>query len=166
MKYLFLSILVVVLLLSGYVSADWSIADPSIPGNQAYIKSVEEQGYWNFEWDPTNPISAAIYCCQWEMVHGANMKYWNALNSASSSNSSSSSSGSSSVETKSYCPACGGDDDFKNALTDSELQALSDEMMAKKPWLKEGKPKGSSVNSNIKNNTSSAIFSFTEPVKV
>jgi len=166
MKYVLSAIMVIILLLSGFASADWSIADPSIPGNAAYIEEVEKEGYWNFEWDPTNPISAAMYCCWWEMVHGkATKKYYDAIYGASSENDVTSDTSSSSVETKSYCPACDIDESFDSFSTDQELQALSDELMATKPWLKEGKKGTLSEDLIQRNNSTKEIFSFTSPVK-
>jgi hypothetical protein len=167
MNFLLPVFLISCLLISGFATADWSIADPSDSGNTAYIEEVEEQGYWNFEWDPTNPISAAMYCCWWEMVHGtATKKYSDALNSASSGDSSSSDSTSSSVETKSYCPACDIDESFDSFSADPEVQELSDQLMATKPWLKEGKTGITSQNNIKTNNSSTKIFSFSKPVKV
>lgn len=151
---------IILLAFTGITVADWSIAEPT-EGNAAYIKSIEAQGYWNFEWDPTNPISAAMYCCQWEMVHGANMKYWNALSNSSSSSSSSSGS-SSSVETESYCPACAIDEDFAELEEYPSAQSLSDELMDTKPWLKETK----NSNTGSKNETNTSIMSFSDPVKI
>ena len=96
-------------------SAAWSIPfmDPS---------TENYNGYWQFEYDPNNMFTAAMYCCQWEMVHGHLSKY--SLDNESSSTSSGSSS--SSVETKSYCPACHVDDEYAPLEVDPELEELSD----------------------------------------
>lgn len=56
-------ILITLFFFSGFATADWSIPDPndkSKPATGEYLKSIESQGYWQFEYDPTNPISAAI----------------------------------------------------------------------------------------------------------
>ena len=137
------------------VSAAWSVtSDPSVKNYN---------GYWNFEWDPDNPISAAMYCCWWEMVHGHLSKYSDAIY-GNSTDSSSSSSGSS-VETKSYCPACHVDDSFATLEVEPELQALHDELMETKPWLKEGENKNSGSESSS-NNTTAAVMFFSEPTKI
>jgi len=154
-------ILITLFFFSGFATADWSIADPSDSGNAAYIKSIESQGYWNFEYDPTNPISAAMYCCWWEMVYGNQKKYFDAMNGVTSTESDSSSD--SSIETKSYCPACHIDDSFATLEVEPELQSLSDELMQTKPWLKEGKDKKPVPKVN---NTTTAVLSFSEPVKI
>ena len=155
--------LVLSLTMVGNVMAAWSIADPSVPGNRAYIDSIEKQGYWNFPYDPKNPISAAMYCCWWELIYGYNKKYFDALNGASSDTTGAASG--SSVETQSYCPSCG-IDDIRGFSVDPELQALSDELMLTKPWLREGKSKESTEENPADNSSKASIFSFGDPVKV
>lgn len=157
-------ILIILFFFSGFAAADWSIPDPndkSKPATGEYLKSIESQGYWQFEYDPTNPISAAMYCCWWEMVYGNQKKYFDAMNGVTSTESDSSSD--SSIETKSYCPACHIDDSFATLEVEPELQSLSDELMQTKPWLKEGKDKKSVPKVN---NTTTAVLSFSEPVKI
>ncbi len=138
------------------VSAAWSIphVSPDTPN---------WNGYWQFEYDPNDPISAAMYCCWWEMVHGHLSKYSDAMNEETTDGTSSSSG--SSVETKSYCPACHIDDSFATLEVEPELQALHDELMETKPWLKEGKNKNSGSDSSS-NNTTSAVMFFSEPTKI
>lgn len=157
-------ILIILFFFSGFAAADWSIPDPndkSKPATGEYLKSIESQGYWQFEYDPTNPISAAMYCCWWEMVYGNQKKYFDALSGETTDDTSSSSD--SSIETKSYCPACHIDDSFATLEVDPELQSLSDELMQTKPWLKEGKDKNPVPKVN---NTTTAVLSFSEPVKI
>ncbi|QXO94796.1 hypothetical protein KSK55_16060 [Methanospirillum purgamenti] len=157
-------ILITLFFFSGFATADWSIPDPndkSKPATGEYLKSIESQGYWQFEYDPTNPISAAMYCCWWEMVYGNQKKYFDAMNGVTSTESDSSSD--SSIETKSYCPACHIDDSFATLEVEPELQSLSDELMQTKPWLKEGKDKNPVRKVN---NTTTAVLSFSEPVKI
>ena len=153
--FLFISILMVTaFFICTPVSAAWSIphVSPDTPN---------WNGYWQFEYDPNNPISAAMYCCWWEMVHGHLSKYSDAL-SGNGTTGSTSSSGSS-VETKSYCPACHVDDSFATLEVDPELQALHDEFMQTKPWLKEGKKNTDTIESN---NSSGAVMFFSEPTKI
>lgn len=156
-------IIILLFLFTGLVSADWSIADPSVPGNAAYIKSIEGQGYWNFEWDPTNPISAAMYCCWWEMVYGNQKKYFDAINGETSDGSNTPSG--TSIETKSYCPVCHVDDSFATLEVEPDLQVLSDELMETKPWLKEGKKANTELTVN-NTTTNKVIMSFSDPVKI
>jgi hypothetical protein len=137
------------------VHAAWSIPDVS-PSVQNW------NGYWQFEYDPNNPISAAMYCCWWEMVHGHLSKYSDALSGNSTGESTSSGT---SVETKSYCPACHVDDTFATLEVDPELEALHNELMQTKPWLKEGKNKNT-FSESPSNNTSTKVMFFSEPTKI
>ena len=129
----------------------WSICDENAhPGCAA---DAESQGYWNFAYDDAAPYATAgLMCCWWERWYKwshypkTTESSANTLNlgssdgvSTSGATSSSGSSGSTSsaqVETKSFCPSCCSmcDDEDTGAM-----QARSDAMMAKKPWLTEGK---------------------------
>ena len=136
-------------------------ADLSIPHMPASTQNWN--GYWQFEWDPNNPISAAMYCCWWEMVHGHLSKYSDALNGETSDGSSTPSG--TPIETKSYCPACHVDDSFAKLEVDPDLQHLSDELMQTKPWLKEGKKTNAKLSAN-NTTTNKATMSFSDPVKI
>lgn len=163
MKVRYALLFISLLFISGFSVADWSIAEPT-DANAEYIKSIEKLGYWNFEWDPTNPISAAMPCCWWEMVYGNQKKYFDAITGETSDSSTSGSS--SSIETKSYCPACGVDDDFATLESEPELMDLSEEMMETKPWLKEGKTSTDDNIQEINNTTKASIMTFSDPVKI
>ncbi|NLV28503.1 MAG: hypothetical protein GXY48_15350 [Methanomicrobiales archaeon] len=167
MKTTFPLIFIALLFLCGLSQAAWSIPDPnnpSKPASGAYLDSILSQGYWQFEYDPTNPVSAAMYCCWWEMIYGNQKKYYDALSGYSSDSSSSGSS--SSIETKSYCPACHFDDEFATLEVEPELKELSDELMETKPWLKEGKNNIKTESTTANNTTPASVMTFSEPVKI
>ncbi len=156
-RYLFLGFLIILCIFIGTANAKWSIAEPTAE-NAAYIKSIEEKGYWNFEYDEAAPYTTAgMMCCWWERWYKwQKFSQWkgqqNTMNLGSSDSIDTKSylpesqlvetksfqtdSGESSSSDEEYCPSCCStcDDD-----TPAELQARSDVIMAKKPWLTEGK---------------------------
>lgn len=148
-RYLVLAALVVIMILIGSVAAKtvWSICDEAAnPGCADYAKS---QGYWNFQYDDAAPYTTAgLYCCWWERWYKwqkfSQWKGENTLNLGSEDNTGAglsaagSSAASAQVETESFCPSCCAtcDDDAPG-----ELEARSAAIMAKKPWLTEGKNK-------------------------
>ncbi|OQB37841.1 MAG: hypothetical protein BWY05_00650 [Euryarchaeota archaeon ADurb.Bin165] len=137
-------------------SAAWSI--PHMPPS-----TKNWNGYWQFEYDPENPVSAAMYCCWWEMVHGHLSKYSDALSGKDIELTGSPAW--ESASTKSYCPACYVDDSFATLEVDPELMAIHDELMQTKPWLKEGKEKKSDSQTQSGNSSAGVMF-FSEPKKI
>lgn len=148
-RYLVLAALVVIMILVGSVTAKWSICDP----NDKYCQDVTlpyatAQGYWNFEYDEAAPYTTAgLYCCWWERWYKwqkySQWKGENTLNLGSDDNKLSGfgtpeSTPVPEVKTESFCPSCCAtcDDDAPG-----ELEARSAAIMAKKPWLTEGKTK-------------------------
>lgn len=166
MKKQIILLFITFICLCGYAEAAWSIPDPSdssgeTPATGAYLDSVLQQGYWQFEYDKNDPSSAAMPCCWWEMVYGNLHKYYAAAENASSDSSSSSSS----VETKSYCPACHVDDEYATLEAEPDLQDLKKELMETKPWLNEEKTTNKTKNTSTYQKTSTSVMSFSEPVK-
>lgn len=166
-RYLLLAALVIIMILVGIVAAKtvWSICDPSDATCAAVtLPYATSQGYWNYQYDDAAPFTTAgLYCCWWERWYKwQKFSQWkgeqNTLNLGSSDDVLGSSIQTESflpesnmVETKSfksdtgdeeqvsqedYCPSCCStcDDD-----TSAKLQARSDAIMAKKPWITEGK---------------------------
>ncbi|WP_146201213.1 hypothetical protein [Methanospirillum lacunae] len=152
---------IILLLIASQVAAKtvWSIADPSDPKNSALISEAESKGYWNFAYDDAAPfVTAGLYCCWWERWYKWNkFSEWkdaqaNTLNLGKSVDTKSFTPGSvGSSEVKAsptltqiqpedgYCPSCCSICDDDTAM---DLQARSDAIMAKKPWLTEGKNTG------------------------
>nr|WP_319538392.1 hypothetical protein [uncultured Methanospirillum sp.] len=194
-RYLFIITVIstiILLLIVGQVAAKtvWSIADPSNSNNAALISDAESKGYWNFAYDDAAPfVTAGLYCCWWERWYKWNkFSQWkdaNTMNLGSSDYSPT-------VDTKSftpgtvgtsevkasptltqiqpedgYCPSCCSICDDQTAM---ELQAKSDVIMAKKPWLTEGKNKGTTSASttttggSVKASPTVAQMSFSEAV--
>jgi hypothetical protein len=151
-RYQVLIALFIIMVLVGLVAAKsvWSIADPNDPANAGIISDAESQGYWNFQYDDAAPFTTAgLYCCWWERWYKWQKfdKIGNTLNLGSSDDIGASSlgdAGSASsysgaeVETKSYCPSCCSTCDDEDPAA---LKARSDAILAKKPWLTEGKTK-------------------------
>lgn len=173
-RYLLLAALAITMILVGMVVAKpvWSICDPSDPTCAAVtLPYATSQGYWNYQYDDAAPFTTAgLYCCWWERWYKwQKFSQWkgeqNTLNIGSSDDVLGSAIQTESylpesnmVETKSfksntsgveqvsqddYCPSCCStcDDD-----TSAKLQARSDAIMAKKPWLTEGKKVSGSLD--------------------
>lgn len=162
MKFRYLIILIVLSIsIIGFVVAKpvWSICDET--ANPGCAEDAKSQGYWNFQYDDAAPFTTAgLYCCWWERWYkwqrfGILQNQGNSMNlgssdssslsSASNSNSDSTSNSASgtsaqeqSVETKSFCPSCCANCDDEDM---SVVQEKASEIMAKKPWLTEGKSK-------------------------
>jgi len=171
---------IILLLIAGQAAAKtvWSIADPSDPDNADLISDAESKGYWNFAYDDAAPfVTAGLYCCWWERWYKWNkFSQWkeaqsNTLNLGSSDSSLSTvqtesftpgSVGSSEVQASptlsqiqpedGYCPSCCSICDDDTAMA---LQARSDAIMAKKPWLTEGKNTGASSTGGSATTTAS-----------
>ena len=154
--HIFSILIVVAVCIITPVNAAWSIPHMS-PDTKNW------NGYWQFEYDPNNPVSAAMYCCWWELVHGHLSKYSDALSGESYELTGSS--GGEYAEAKSYCPACYIDDSFATLEVEPELQAIHDELILTKPWLKEGKDDESETDSES-GNSSPAVMFFSEPKKI
>lgn len=139
-RYLILAVLLIILVTVGPVTAKWvwSIADPSNPANAGIISHAESQGYWNFQYDDAAPFTTAgLYCCWWERWY--KWQRFSTLNGETSFGTEDDETGlgsSASVETESYCPSCCATCDDSDPAA---LKARSDAIMAKKPWLTEGK---------------------------
>lgn len=141
-RNLIIAVLIVIMAIVGLTSAKtvWSIADPSNPANAGLISDAQSQGYWNFEYDDAAPYTTAgLYCCWWERWYKwqkfSQWKGETTMNLATSEADSEDTSASA-VETKSYCPSCCATCDDESP---ADLKARSDAIMAKKPWLTEGK---------------------------
>ncbi|MDD1728028.1 MAG: hypothetical protein LUQ50_03030 [Methanospirillum sp.] len=162
-------IIVGVLLIVGPATAKtaWSIREPT-DENKAFIEEKEAEGFWNFAYDDAAPYTTAgLYCCWWERWYKwQKFSTWKS-NAANTMNLGSSES---IVDTKSftpetataakvaasptltqiqpedgYCPSCCSICDDETAM---ELQAKSDAIMAKKPWLTEGKNKATTQSTS------------------
>ena len=151
-RNLIIAVLFIIMIVVGTVGAKmvWSICDTAAsPGCADY---AESQGYWNFQYDDAAPYTTAgLYCCWWERWYKwQKFSDWkgeqNTLNLGSSDDALSVETKSwnptdntittTSKKTESYCPSCCATCDDEDP---SALQARSDAMMAKKPWLTEGK---------------------------
>lgn len=174
-RYLMIVIVIstiILLLIASQVAAKtvWSIADPSDPKNSALISEAESKGYWNFAYDDAAPfVTAGLYCCWWERWYKWN-KFSQWKNANTMNLGSSDSSTLSTVNTKSFTPGSVGSSDVKASPTLTQiqpedgycpsccsicdddtamdLQARSDAIMAKKPWLTEGKNTGTTSTSS------------------
>lgn len=145
-RYLILAAVIFIFVI-GPVAATyvWSICDEE--KNPGCADEAEAKGYWNFQYDDAAPYTTAgLYCCWWERWYKwQKFSTWkgeqNTLNLGSDENTGSiasteSQDTESEVETKSYCPSCCSTCDDSDP---SALKARSDAIMAKKPWLTEGK---------------------------
>jgi len=180
-RYLVL-ILFVIMAIVGLAVAKpvWSICDEE--ANPGCADAAKSQGYWNFQYDDAAPYTTAgLYCCWWERWYKwQKFSIWqnqeNSMNLGSSDSigtgsGSSSSTGSDSdssatgaaVETKSFCPSCCAtcDDEDMGAL-----EERSAAIMAKKPWLTEGREKKPAVVSSGSGDETQipAVMNFTEAV--
>jgi hypothetical protein len=146
----------------------WSICDES--ANPGCADAAKSQGYWNFQYDDAAPYTTAgLYCCWWERWHkwqrfGTFQGQSNTMNlgtsdssslstAAKSGSTSGTSSADASVETKSYCPSCCGNCDDEDM---SAVQAKAEAIMAKKPWLTEGKTKAPVSQNSVSDDLPSA----------
>lgn len=141
-RNLIIAVLIVIMVIVGLTSAKtvWSICDES--ANPGCADEAESMGYWNFQYDDAAPYTTAgLYCCWWERWYKwQKFSQWKGettmnLGTDEEINSEEDLS-STAVETKSYCPSCCATCDDENP---AELKARSDAIMAKKPWLTEGK---------------------------
>ena len=168
-RNLFLAALIIIIIFIVPVAAtwQWSICDEA--ASPGCADSAKAQGFWNFRYDDAAPYTTAgLYCCWWERWYKwQKFSTWN-QNTNTMNLGSSDGIPSPQVETESftpasaaetsqetapvkasptltqiqpedgYCPSCCSicDDD-----TASALQTRSDMIMAKKPWLTEGKSK-------------------------
>lgn len=152
-------------LLAQPVLGAWSIADPNDPANADLIAWAEKQGYWNFQYDENSPrISAGLYCCWWERWYNKYEKKGVSTESASEIADELSSDSVKSVETEAYCPSCCDTcDEYTRPGIDPDLQARSDIMMAKKPWLEESgiDDNGEEETTNTANTASPKVASMT-----
>lgn len=153
-RNLIFAVLIIIMMLVGYVAAKevWSICDEE--ANPGCADDAKSQGFWNFKYDDAAPYTTAgLYCCWWErwykwqkfstwkgeqntMNLGSDEEITSDTDTTDSNLDLESKTSSSEVETKSFCPSCCStcDDEDPGAL-----KARSDAIMAKKPWLTEGK---------------------------
>ncbi|WP_319580073.1 hypothetical protein [uncultured Methanospirillum sp.] len=193
-RYLFLIAVIstiILLLIVGPAAAKtvWSICDES--ANPGCADDAKSKGYWNFAYDDAAPfVTAGLYCCWWERWYKWNkFSQWKDANTMNLGSSDNSLNG---VQTKSYTPGTVGSSEVKASptltqiqpedgycpsccsicddQTAMELQAKSDAIMAKKPWLTEGKNKGTTSASatttggSVKASPTVAQMSFSEAV--
>ncbi|HWQ68328.1 MAG TPA: hypothetical protein VN372_15850 [Methanospirillum sp.] len=145
-RYLIALILIIAALLVGVVAAKsvWSICDETL--NPGCAESAKSQGYWNFQYDDAAPFTTAgMMCCWWERWYRwqkfTTLEEQEAVTADDEESVATKSydpaDSIKEVETKSFCPSCCTTcDDDKGG--NAGLQARSDAMMAKKPWLTEG----------------------------
>jgi hypothetical protein len=146
-RNLIIAVLIVIITIVGPVTAAWvwSICDES--ANPGCADEAKSKGFWNFQYDDAAPYTTAgLYCCWWERWYKwqkfSTWKGENTMNLGSSEDVSidgeSLESSAAQVETKSFCPSCCATCDDEDPAA---LKARSDAIMAKKPWLTEGKNK-------------------------
>jgi len=169
-RYLILAaIIIATIIIAGPAAgkAVWSICDES--ANPGCADAAESKGYWNFQYDDAAPfVTAGLYCCWWERWYKWNkFSQWKEAAANTMSLGSSDSSSLSTVNTKSFTPGTTGTSEVKASPTLSQiqpedgycpsccsicdddtamaLQSRSDAIMAKKPWLTEGKNTGTTT---------------------